>query len=269
MLVTNDLTEKVAQEAIAKAVHAVVTYHPSPFRSMKRISRESHTSRVVLSMLHHGIAVYAPHTGLDGCPGGINDWLLSAFPTGTIAALKPAPIPRTLAHLPTAEETTFPSPVDCLAATPATAPCGDGRILTLTSPMTLADAVAAVKEHLALSSVQLAPSTAVLGDAPITPQSAMEAAGGLAVSTIAVCAGSGASMLQGVSADLLLTGEMSHHEVLQATAQGSSVILTNHSNSERGYLPILAQRLQAQWDCPGVELDVHVTAVDADPLVAV
>ena len=34
------------------------------------------------------------------------------------------------------------------------------------------------------------------------------------VSTIAVCAGSGSSVLAGVPADLFVTGEMSHHEVL-------------------------------------------------------
>ena len=34
------------------------------------------------------------------------------------------------------------------------------------------------------------------------------------VRSIAVCAGSGSSVLNGVKADLLITGEMSHHEVL-------------------------------------------------------
>ena len=33
------------------------------------------------------------------------------------------------------------------------------------------------------------------------------------VRTVAVCAGSGGSLLAGQQADLLLTGEMSHHEV--------------------------------------------------------
>ena len=34
------------------------------------------------------------------------------------------------------------------------------------------------------------------------------------VSSVAVCAGSGSSILLGVAADLFVTGEMSHHEVL-------------------------------------------------------
>lgn len=45
------------------------------------------------------------------------------------------------------------------------------------------------------------------------------------ISTIAVCAESGASILNNTKADLLLTGEMSYHEVLDVFHKGSSVIL--------------------------------------------
>ena len=50
------------------------------------------------------------------------------------------------------------------------------------------------------------------------------------VSTIAICAGSGGSMLLGVDADVYFTGEMSHHEVLAAMQSGHNVILCEHSS---------------------------------------
>ena len=56
------------------------------------------------------------------------------------------------------------------------------------------------------------------------------------VSSIAVCAGSGSSVLKGVEADVYITGEMSHHEVLDAVSCRRTVILCEHSNTERGYL---------------------------------
>lgn len=56
------------------------------------------------------------------------------------------------------------------------------------------------------------------------------------ISTVALCAGSGASVLSGAKADLYLTGEMLHHDVLEATQKGVHVILCNHSDSERGFL---------------------------------
>ena len=44
---------------------------------------------------------------------------------------------------------------------------------------------------------------------------------------MAVCAGSGASVLLGVKADLLLTGEMSHHEVNDKGSSNITIIFKN------------------------------------------
>ena len=57
------------------------------------------------------------------------------------------------------------------------------------------------------------------------------------MSTIAVCAGSGASVLSHAGkVDLWVTGEMGHHEALDAQENNTSVILAEHSNTERGFL---------------------------------
>lgn len=45
------------------------------------------------------------------------------------------------------------------------------------------------------------------------------------IQTVAICAGSGSSVLGPVSADLYFTGEMGHHDVLAALAKNTSVIL--------------------------------------------
>lgn len=67
------------------------------------------------------------------------------------------------------------------------------------------------------------------------------------MTTIASCAGSGRSVLVGCTSDVWLTGEMSHHEVLDAVHAGTSVILCEHSNSERGFLKQeLAKRLEEE-----------------------
>ena len=86
------------------------------------------------------------------------------------------------------------------------------------------------------------------------------------IQSVAVCAGSGSSVLRGVKADLWVTGEMSHHEVLDATHRGATVVLCEHSNTERGYLlhlqDVLTERLENK-----VQVDVSVS--DKDPLVVV
>lgn len=83
------------------------------------------------------------------------------------------------------------------------------------------------------------------------------------IKTVAVCAGSGASVLRGAAADLWLTGEMSHHEVLDATHNGTTVILVDHSNSERGYLKELQPTLHQLF---GGKVNVLISQKDRDPL---
>ena len=86
------------------------------------------------------------------------------------------------------------------------------------------------------------------------------------IKTVAVCAGSGASVLHGVKADLYLTGEMSHHEVLDAACKGTHVVLCDHSNTERGFLKVVQRRLV---DKLATKVQVIVSEVDRDPLVVV
>ncbi|CAE6435345.1 unnamed protein product [Rhizoctonia solani] len=90
------------------------------------------------------------------------------------------------------------------------------------------------------------------------------------IGTVAICAGSGGSLLKGVKADAYLTGEMSHHEVLAAVAQGTFVVLCGHSNTERPYLPILQKNLQQALDndeeLAGESYDVIISKADTDPL---
>ena len=63
------------------------------------------------------------------------------------------------------------------------------------------------------------------------------------VTSVAVCAGSGGSILsKATEADLWVTGEMSHHEVLAATERGKTVVCLDHSNSERGYLSMVMRK---------------------------
>lgn len=72
------------------------------------------------------------------------------------------------------------------------------------------------------------------------------------IQSVAVCAGSGGSIFKGVDADLLFTGELSHHEALAATEQGRCVVTLFHSNTERGFLhsvmkPKLMKELYDEW----------------------
>lgn len=94
------------------------------------------------------------------------------------------------------------------------------------------------------------------------------------IKTVAICAGSGSSVLGPVSADLYFTGEMGHHDVLSALAKNTSVILCEHTNTERGYLsavlkPALEKELANETSEEGEPIQVIVSKTDKDPLVIV
>ncbi|XP_006004863.1 NIF3-like protein 1 isoform X1 [Latimeria chalumnae] len=126
---------------------------------------------------------------------------------------------------------------------------GMGRLCQLKEPVSIATVVERIKNHLKLNHVRLALGSGKTLDSVLK--------------TAAVCAGSGGSVLQGIEADLYLTGEMSHHDVLDAVAKGTSVVLCEHSNTERGFLSELKEMLTARFH---KQLKVIVSSVDKDPL---
>lgn len=240
VLVAIDLTEPVLQEALAFGADVIVAYHPPIFSGLKRLTRDVPLSRRLLRLAQAGVAVWSPHTALDAIPGGMNDWLAEGC--GEAAASSPLQ-PRD-------------APLD--PPRPDLAGAGLGRLLTLAAPTTLNDIVTRLKTHLGVPHVRVA----------ATPNHVGGASSAEAISRVALCPGAGGSLFAPLPApaaggpQLYLTGEWGHHDVLAKVAQGASVILTEHSNTERGFLPIYAGWLRDQ-----AGVDVRVSTTDADPLV--
>ena len=74
----------------------------------------------------------------------------------------------------------------------------------------------------------------------------------ITISSVATCPGSGGGVVRGTDADLVFTGELSHHEALAVIERGGCVITLFHSNSERGYLwnvmrDKLEKELKEEW----------------------
>src|SRR6201996_5586820 len=71
--------------------------------------------------------------------------------------------------------------------------------------------------------------------------------GDIKISSVATCPGSGGSVVRGTHADLIFTGELSHHEALAVIERGGCVITLFHSNSERGYLwNVMREKLEKE-----------------------
>jgi dinuclear metal center YbgI/SA1388 family protein len=224
VLLAIDLSDEVVSEAESLGAGLIVAYHPPIFQGLKRLRSSAPAERVLLRCAALDVAVFSPHTALDAAPGGVNDWLLSAFGAGS---RKPC--------LPDARDPRF----------------GPGRSLQLEQPITLDEAVAGLKALLGLSQLRVAATGA-------------HAAGERRISSIAVCAGAGGSLFEKLAGhDLFVTGEMRHHDVRSRVLTGSSVVLSEHTHTERGYLPQLASRLAAETRGA---VTFHVSRCDRDPL---
>lgn len=110
---------------------------------------------------------------------------------------------------------------------------GVGRRIHLDKEIQLDELARKVKKHLGIGYVRVAPAAGQ--DDRSTVQ------------TIGLCAGAGGSVCTialDEGCEVFITGEMTHHDVVAATARGCTVILTGHTNSERGYLPKLKKQLE-------------------------
>uniref|UniRef100_UPI0037E8DF8E NIF3-like protein 1 n=1 Tax=Semicossyphus pulcher TaxID=241346 RepID=UPI0037E8DF8E len=308
VLLTNDLTDAVMEEAEAMSCDLIISYHPPLFRSIKRLVQKDWKQRLAIRAVEAGIVIFSPHTSWDSVKGGVNDWLVGGLGSGQVSVLsqalggsahshklefmvksteevnvimeelKACDSGTTLQHAVSRPDSSgIHVSVTCgdSALTPSVQTLlrhnaasqsltilklekhplpghGQGRLSVLDQPVTVATAIQKMKSHLGLSHLRLA-----LGWGQTLESS---------VCSVAVCAGSGASVLNGVKADLYITGEMSHHEVLDAAAKGTSVILSDHSNSERGYLAVFRERLAMRLQ---EGMTVAVSKADRDPLEVV
>ncbi len=222
-LLTIELSDAVVSEAQTLEATLIIAYHPPIFKGLKRLRVSDPTERFLLRCLAAGISVYSPHTALDAAPEGVNAWLLDAFGAGE-------------------RRPCVPHPVD--------ARYGAGRALSLATPITLSEAVLRIKRQLGLTQLRVAAST--------------EQAAGAPIRSIAACAGAGGSVFEKLPHfDLFLTGEMRHHDVRERVLSGSSVVLSEHTHTERGFLAVLAERLAIE---AAGSVHFHVSRCDRDPL---
>ncbi|KAK2836907.1 hypothetical protein FQN49_006599, partial [Arthroderma sp. PD_2] len=204
---------------------------PIIFRGLKSLTFANSQQQSLLRLAQEGISVYSPHTAVDATPNAMGDWLCQCA--------VPPTVPRP------ATTTIYPNPSP--PPEPNFENAGMGRMITFDSQVPLNDILQAI----ATGAFPGSPSR--LGFSVAIPQGKTRE--DISIRSIAACPGSGSSILmKGGSpvADLLLTGELSHHEALAAIEAGSVVVTLSHSNSERGFLKshmrdALSAQLEGEW----------------------
>ncbi|KAJ1837366.1 hypothetical protein LPJ57_011446, partial [Coemansia sp. RSA 486] len=127
VFLTIDLTADTLDEALDDpGVGVIVAYHPPIFTAWKSLSMSNLKQSLVLKCAAAGVSIYSPHTSLDSCANGINDWLASLVGEGKVTPITPA------------------DPVAAAGQENA----GTGRLVELATPRPLSEIVADVKSRL-------------------------------------------------------------------------------------------------------------------------
>jgi dinuclear metal center YbgI/SA1388 family protein len=127
---------------------------------------------------------------------------------------------------------------------------GLGRIGNLPLPVSLSDLVRQIKERMGLSTVRMAGDTS------------------LAVSRVAVCTGSGGSLMSAFfasEAQVFVSGDLRYHDAREAENAGRALVDIGHFGSEHLMVGALAERLREAIQRRGFSAAVEECRTEQDP----
>lgn len=205
IVIALDASEEVISIAVKEQADLLITHHPMIFSSIKKVNGEQFTTAKVLTLAEYGICYYAMHTNFDTVGG--------------------------MAELAAGEQylnLSDTSPIESDRCSDA----GMGRYGRLPKPMTAEQVAEYVKKRFDLPYVllyQRSDEREKIYD------------------RIAVMPGSGKSEIARVKEkgySLYLTGDIGHHEGLDAMDMGISVIDATHYGLEHIFIPYLYDYLK-------------------------
>jgi dinuclear metal center YbgI/SA1388 family protein len=221
-----DPTLEALKAASRKKAQMLLSHHPLIFRPLSHLNPEIYPGNVIFEAFRRGISVVCAHTNLDAAKGGINDMLARLFGLHDVDVLDQG-------------------------SEHAGGGVGLGRIGLLPRPLSLTTMIRRVKAALGTKTVRVAGRNRGT------------------IKTVAVVGGSGGSMLSAAAArgsDLLITGDVSHHEALAAKELGLSVIDGGHFHTEKAAFWLFADDFRDRADALGWRVRIHRFEDEKDPM---
>jgi dinuclear metal center YbgI/SA1388 family protein len=223
-----DPSADVVQAAAERGVDLLITHHPLLFKPLKRIDLQTSQGAILQTALANRLAIYAAHTNYDRSADGLNDILARKI---GLLRLRP---------LEAAGE----------KEAPLTSLHGLGRVGELKRKMSLRRFADHLKARLSLQHLR------VVGRLT------------LPVKTVALCTGSGSSLLDhflASGAQVYLSGDLRYHDARIAEDAGLGLIDIGHFHSEHLMAGALADRLAAAMEKHGLDVAVRACTLEKDP----
>lgn len=83
------VTPRTVDEAVDREAGLIISHHPCPFHSLKRLTTDTPIGRMLLRLVQAKVAVYSAHTAFDSAMAGINQRIAEALDLADIGPLQP------------------------------------------------------------------------------------------------------------------------------------------------------------------------------------
>ena len=209
VLVVLDITNDVVDYAIDHKVDVILAHHPVIFSKISKCTSDDFLQKKLLKLIRHDICAYGMHTCYDVCRMG--DQMVKYLQPDEICG----PVEVSKSSNEKAEGK------------------GIGITIGIKEACTVSEYAKKVKEAFSLDSVM------VFGDPDMK------------ISKIAIVPGSGRSMIseaKETGADVFLTGDIGHHEGLDAMDMGICVIDAGHYGLEQVFIDDMKQVITEEYD---------------------
>lgn len=88
VLLCLDVDENTAAEAVEAGADLIVSHHPVIFHAIRRITDETPTGRMLMTLFKNDIAVISAHTNLDTTEDGLNDQMAKKLGLNVVGDLE-------------------------------------------------------------------------------------------------------------------------------------------------------------------------------------
>lgn len=205
-----DATDQVVEAARESGADMLLTHHPLIFKAIKKVNDQNFITRRLVKLIQADISYYAMHTNFDAAPGCMAD--LAARRLGL-------------------EECAPLEPMGEMEGEQGSVPYGIGKTGTLRRAVTVRELADRVKTSFGL------PFALVYGQELLDTEA----------DRISICPGAGGSELEAAIAggsQVMVTGDISHHQGIDAAARGMAVIDAGHYGLEHIFIPFMADYLE-------------------------
>lgn len=231
VMIALDPMPTVVSAACAQGIDLLITHHPLIFHPVKSVDLDLYPGNVIGEAVKNRLTIYAAHTNLDSCIGGVNDIMSGRLKLRNVTVLRPVQADS----LPNAN-------------------VGLGRVGDLEEPLSLKKFTAKIKQELQLESVKIAGKP----DAVIERVCVCCGSGSSLLKDFLAC-----------GADVYVSGDLHYHDGRLAEIAGKALIDIGHFYSEHLIVAALATILEKAFLERGWDLKVAPYSKERDPFTTI